>query len=251
MISVESGLTDLRALVNQARVLATGLQHAAPHVSPSLSVQYLFERAAQLEQAALEFETFTSDKPEKEEREKICALIKETLHQDEALRNQYHVGNKFAFLRDRLQVVLGPLEQSLKTIAVAIEEKKTESALPEDTVFYVYLFNAKGAALSSWVSMLTPKLFYEYSVNRPIYADRAAIDLLMKEKPDRRQHAYFSISAKSTDILLSGDAAPKDSYGSPLIKVREGALSFDRLKSFFYNEEEYVINEMGQLVKKI
>ena len=248
---IESVLTDLPVLINQARVLATGLQQAAPSGVPSLSVQYLFERATQLERAILEFGKYLSHPVGKEERANILTFVKEVMAEDVALRDQYQVNNKFAFLRDRLQVIFSPLEESAKTVVAIEEEKKAENALSENNVIvYVYLFNAKGAALSSWESMLTPKLFYEYSVNRPIYADRVAIDALIREKADKRQHACFSVTVKSSDIILSGGGASKDSGGSSLIKVREGGLSFDKLNAFFCDEGEYRMNEMGQLVKK-
>ena len=96
--------------------------------------------------------------------------------------------------------------------------------------------------------MFTPKVFYEYSVNRPIYAEKSHVESFLRSKINKHQHAYLTIMVNRDDItMLEG---PKDALGNPSIKVREGSLRFDRLVSFTHNEQDYVLNKYGELVKK-
>ena len=185
---------------------------------------------------------------EKKQKQKLVELLREGVARDNALREKFQIADKFRFVRDRLQSLLEQLEQHLETIEVA--EKKLEVTQADDEkLAYVYLYNSQGVTLQTWINMLTPKLFYEYSVNRPIYLDKAHIESLIRSKANRVQHAYLTVAIKQTEII-NNENAPKDVLGNAVTKVREGALKFDKLVAISHNDHDYVLTEQGALVKK-
>ena len=184
---------------------------------------------------------------EKDQRLKLIETIRETVARDNALRDQYQIADKFRFVRDRLNALLEQLEQHQESKHA--EEKKLEVVTSEDELLvYVYLYNAQGVSLPTWVNMLTPKLFYEYSVNRPIYTNRVHIDSLVRGKANPVQHAFLTVAMKAKDLIKS-ENPPKDAMGNEVSKVREGALKFERLISLTHNQTDYVLRENG-LTKK-
>jgi hypothetical protein len=184
---------------------------------------------------------------EKDQRLKLIETIREAVAGDNALREQYQIADKFRFVRDRLQALLEQLEQHQESKHA--EEKKLEVVTADDEILvYVYLYNAQGALLPTWTNMLTPKLFYEYSVNRPIYTNKVHIDSLVRGKANPVQHAFLTVAVKEKD-LIKNESPPKDVMGNEVTKVREGALKFERLISLTHNQNEYVLRENG-LTKK-
>jgi hypothetical protein len=163
---------------------------------------------------------------ERELQVKLIQLVQSAVEQDELLRTKHQINDKFRFIRDRLHTVIKRLENELQG-GVGSEEQKTKSALLSDEVLvYVYLYNSKGVILSSWHNMLTPKVFYEYSVNRPIYAEKSYAEALVKQKSNKTQHAYLTIAVKLIDMTKqSSEMAVKDNLGNPVIKVRVLCIS--------------------------
>lgn len=187
----------------------------------------------------------------KEEREKLLQLMRDMLEQDKALRAQYQIGDKFRFIRDRLNALAARIEENLGSLATE-EIKKTDKVLEDDVIIYVHLFNAHGLMFHTWQKMLIPSFFYEYSVNRPIYTDKAQVDAFIRSRPNAVQHGYITLAVKKTDILPAGEVdVGKDSIGNELVKVREGSLQFERVIAFTQNNQEYILNEEGELEKKI
>lgn len=186
----------------------------------------------------------------KEQKEKILQLIQEAVKQDNDLRAQFKVGEKFRFIRDRLNALLSRVEENLTTLQKESEQKLTQ--LQEDeALVYVYLFNAQGLVLKTWQKMVAPSVFYEYSINRPIYADKTAIESYIRSKSNKVQHGYLTVAVKKENILALPESASssKDTLGHPVIKVKEGSLHFDKLFSFTHNNIEYMLSD-GELIKK-
>jgi len=184
---------------------------------------------------------------ERERHNKVIQLVRDAIQNDAQLREKYQVGDKFRFVRDRLNNLLSHLE-SHPMMNVKTEETSAASEVNDDVLVYVYLYNAQGAVLRSWSSMLTPKVFYEHSVNRPIYLDKSHIENVLRSKASRQQHAYLTISIKRDDILSTSHLT--DALGNPVVKVREGKLDFKKLVNFTHNEQDYVLDAGGDLVKK-
>lgn len=187
---------------------------------------------------------------DKEQQEKLIQLVRNAVQRDADLREQYQIGDKFRFVRDQLQALLHQLEGD--TASLTVVNEPTEQVLSaEDDLIYVYLFNAQGNDLRSWLTLLTPKVFYEYSINRPIYADKKHIEMLIKSKANKVQHGYLTMAVVRTDIVVATeDNKTNDAMGNPLIKVKEGALRFEKFITLTHNDHEYHLNEEGQLVRK-
>ena len=187
--------------------------------------------------------------PNEEQREKLLKLMRAALQHDNELRDKYQVGEKFRFIRDRLQALQARVEESL--IALQKQAEQAPEQMAEDEILvYVHLFNAQGLALQSWQKMLNPSVFYEYSVNRPIYAGQVAVEAFIRLKPNKFQHGYLIFAVKKVDILPAGDDQLKDNLGNLIIKVREGSLRVNRLISFMHNDNEYTLSANGELTKK-
>lgn len=181
-----------------------------------------------------------------DKKHKLLELVREAAKQDKELREKYKIGDKFRFVRDRLQALLERLETNLKSKEI-VKEDHTREVREDEQLVYVYLYNTQGMSFPSWKNMLSAKLFYEYSVNRPIYTEKKHIEKLIKSKENKLQHAYLTIALKQSYIIPS---TSNDAFGNPLIKVKEGALKFDRLISFTHNNQDYVLDSQGNLIKK-
>lgn len=187
----------------------------------------------------------SNDSFEKEKQQKVFELVQKTIEQETALREKYEVGDKFRFVRERLKQLLAQLEADLRVEQT--EEKSLYRKLEEGEVpVYVYLYNAKGVQLSSWINLLMPKVFYEYSINRPIYRELSHIQALLNTKTNKQQHAYLTVAMKPGDILTS---TQNDANNNPMIKVRENSLRFDRLISFTHMGQNYFLNADNELEK--
>lgn len=188
---------------------------------------------------------------DKETKEKLRQLVKDSLDVDKNLRDKFHMGDKFRFIRDRLQALSARVQEELDALAMEVE-KKTDKVAEDEVVVYVYIFNAQGLVLQTWQKMLNPSVFYEYSVNRPVYQDKSHVESFIRSRTSKAQHGFLTMVIKKTDILpaVKGAEPGVDIIGNPLVKIREGSLKVEKMLSFTHQENEYVINETGQIIKK-
>jgi hypothetical protein len=185
----------------------------------------------------------------KDREQKVLELVKEAAKFDDELRAQFQVGNKFRFVQDRIKSLLNHLEQVVTVPSeVSAESSSGHQVVSDEVIVYVYLYNAHGMNMRSWQKMLTPKVFDEYSVNRPIYAEKSHVDLLVKSKSNIAQHAYLAVAVKRENILSTG--VSKDANGNPLVKVKERSLDFKKLMTFTHGFQDYTVDEEGELKKK-
>lgn len=180
--------------------------------------------------------------------QKVIELVREATKLDEELRQKYQIGEKFRFVRDRLHALLAHLEENLPKV---VQAKKEMSYVPQENevVLYIHLYNVHGPKFNTWQNMVNPKVLYEYSVNRPIYKEKSALESVIKNKPNPVQHAYIAIAVSSLDLISNGNGH-KDSMGNLLVRVKEGSLHISKLVSFVHNNQEYLIDSKGNLVKK-
>lgn len=182
----------------------------------------------------------------KTKTERLLAIVQEALAKDEELRTTYQVKDKFRFIRERLQYLLTRVEENLKNVQEA-EEKHIDELSQDEQLVYIYLFNAQGIHIESWHKMLQPGVFYEYSINRPIYQDRKYVENIIKTKSNRQQHGFIIIAQNKNDII-SGQT--QDALMQPLIRVRDGSLNPKRVHGFVHNGQEYALIS-GKLVPKL
>ncbi len=189
------------------------------------------------------------NKDQKDQIEKILQLVQSAIQQDQELREKYKIGDKFRFIRDRLIALQSRIEEQINAMQKETE-KKTDLITEDEVMVYVHLFNAQGLVFQTWQKMISPSVFYEYSVNRPVYAEKSLVESFIRSRPNKVQHGFIGVIIKKQDILSIPDAEmTKDAVGNPLIKIREGSLLFNRFSSFVHNGHEYVLNE-EKLVKK-
>ena len=180
---------------------------------------------------------------EKEQNIKLLALLKKATEQDESLREKYQLGDKFKFIREKLRSIFAQVETEISDVAhdVKLPEKKLHN---DEISLYVYLYNAKGALLANWQPLLTPKVFYEYSVNRPIFKEKKMVTQFIKLKASPLQHGYLTVAVHPGDVVDTY----QDSQGATLVRVKEGSLHYSKLLMFTHNEQDYVLDSEGRLV---
>lgn len=187
-------------------------------------------------------------KDSQELKEKLMQIVNEAVSVDAKLRADLNIGDKFRFIRDRLQALKQQVEETLQTIKV--EETGTKQVIADDEqLVYVYLFNAHGIDTQSWMKMLHPSVYYEHSVNRPIYGAKEHVEMVIRNKSNRVQHGYLEVAVKKVAILNKGDENLKDSLGNPLLKIKEGSLRPERLICLTHNGNLYYVDENGRLAK--
>lgn len=191
-----------------------------------------------------------SDK-DHEQKAKLLQLMRDAVQKDNELRATYQIGDKFRFIREKLINLVTKVEESIKELEVA-EETKKDVVAEDEAIVYIYLFNAQGLVFKSWQKLVTPSVFYEHSVNRPIYTDKNQVEAFIRSKTSKALHAFLTIIVKKQDILPvpAGLEAPKDAIGGALVKVREGSLRFERLVSFTHVEKEYRVTAAGEIILK-
>lgn len=177
----------------------------------------------------------------------LLNLLKVAIENDTKLREQYHVGDKFRFIRDRLNALFTHLEENLKEAQETTTEK-TSLPLADETLIYVYLFNVQGTIFKTWEKMLNPSVFYEYSINRPIYENQKDVEAIIRSKKNKAQHGYLTIAIKKEDLLPTEGS--KDMMGHPLVRVREGSLNTDKLIAFTHGGHEYVWDDENHELKR-
>lgn len=186
-----------------------------------------------------------------ETRNKLLQLVSETIAEEKALREKYQIGDKFRFIRDKLALLQAKVDEGLQEIDAAKPLGPSALAADEALVF-VYLFNAQGLVASTWQKMLHSSVYYEYSVNRPIYMSKDHIESFIRSKPNKVQHGYLTVAIKKDLILpaLADSPALKDINGNELIKIKEGSLHFNRVIAFRYNDADFTVLESGEMLKK-
>ena len=86
---------------------------------------------------------------QKEQKEKLLQLMLDAMRLDAELRETYQVGDKFRFIRDRLNALKTNLDEHLSELQKKIE-KGPDAPAEHEMLVYVYLFNAQGVLLQTW-----------------------------------------------------------------------------------------------------
>lgn len=184
-----------------------------------------------------------------DQKTKLLKIMQDVIQHDNALREKYQMGEKFRFIRDRLHGLLAKVEDEL-SIQQQENDSRSDVILENEVVIYIYLYNAQGQLFQTWHKLLNPSVFYEYSVNRPIYTEKADVEAFIRHKKNPTHHAYLAVAVLKEHVL-NAEPLQKDALGQPLIKVKEGSLKINRLMGFHHSGDEYTLDENNQLQKKI
>lgn len=187
-------------------------------------------------------------KDTKELKEQLEKLIQDALSKDKSLREEFGVGEKFRFVKDKLAALESSVEDALASVKI-IEDEAKQDLEEDEAEVYVYIFNAHGIDVQTWTKMLHPSVYFEYSVNRPIYESKDHIESVIRNKPNKTQHGYMTVGIKKEDIIINSEQGQKDSAGVPMIKVREGSLKPEKFINFTHNDIEYFMGDDGKLIK--
>lgn len=187
---------------------------------------------------------------QKNQYKKLHELLLETIKRDQELREKYKIGEKFRFIRDRLNSLKSQIDQNLAKMEEVKKEERREEPGPDETFVYVYLFNAQGLNLKSWQPMLSQRVFYEYSINRPIYAEKSQMEAYLRTKTNKNQNGFLTFIIKKADILPQVEPA-RDTINNPLIKVKEGSLKMENFLVLTTNNADYVLSAEGEIIKKV
>src|SRR3990167_1873774 len=111
----------LNTLTQHTKRLAGGLQSVAPSTieGPSNSILYLSETGKQLEALSTELHQFlySSESPltsTEDYKNKWIEIMQRAIAQDQSLRDQYQIKEKFRFISESLSKLLSQIEQGHK-----------------------------------------------------------------------------------------------------------------------------------------
>ena len=100
--------------------------------------------------------------------------------------------------------------------------------------------------------MLTKDALFSHSVNRPVYGEEKYILQLLSSRDVLAHNAALAVWVKKEDInTIMGGGFAQDPLGQPLVRVREGAFSPDRIDYFLHNNVKYEVGARGVLSKKV
>lgn len=182
-------------------------------------------------------------------------LIEQALTEELALREKHAIGARFGVIGSQLNSLLdgAKMQLSVKLDSAATKKQTIVELSPADdeTVVYVYLFNARGRVLSTWSKLLNNRALHEHSVNRPIYTDVAHIEELIRSKTDACNHGFFKIIVKNEHIIADvANTTFFDSLGHPLLRLRQGGLKVERILSINLSGKHYRLTDEARLVEQ-
>jgi hypothetical protein len=180
--------------------------------------------------------------------EKVTAKLQEIVEQEAKLRKKYKIGSKYNVVRMQLGVLIDEVNKmwAKQNNIEEVKKPQREQLTEDEMLVYVYLFNAQGLILPSWEGVLTQRALFDHSINRPIYATKDQVEMILRSKPNAVKHAYIEVAIKQEDIMpaINGNTQ-QDQFGSPLLRLKQGALKQEKIKHFYYNNKIYRVTADG------
>lgn len=185
-------------------------------------------------------------------KDKLEASLKVLKALDEAIKNgpwEYNlffrgIGKKLRDARENLVKKLGLEEYAKEEERIASEASLTEG---QYTLVYVSLYQAEGANLQKWQSVVNT--LAGYNVTRPVYQNEEDIKNAIRAKEFRQNDAYAIVKIRKDDIMpVFADKPPSDRHGHPLLVLREGAIKLENIQQFVHQSGQYTFRN-GVLTK--
>ena len=155
------------------------------------------------------------------------------------------LGKKIQKIHDDFSTRVDSTHQSLshKSAQHHLTQKPSET---QKEVF-VALYSSDGANLESWEKILVN--LPRQTVSRPVYSEEEAIKKIFKDKKKPVNDAYVVMYIDQNALLMmAGDKAPKDRFGTELLTLKAKALSLDHMLRFVHTSGVYTYQK-GRLIK--
>ncbi len=212
---------------------------------PGLEQEYLKALSKKL-QSSLVHLNQSDEKEEGFSVEEQVVFHQDIVDMEMTAREEFNIGARFSVLQSQLQKLLVDYREGMKVLSTEfIESQSKKEELQEDEIItYVYLFNAHGRRLNSWLQLLSPQGLTDMSVNRPIYAKREHVDELLRSKADANLHAYIKVAVKKANVLMPlEESVLKDSIGNLLLRIKHAAIKQDKILGFYHQGKEYTFSK--------
>lgn len=112
---------------------------------------------------------------------------------------------------------------------------------------YIALYSTDGLNIQSWERILfnLPRQI----ISRPIYADEAHAQAIIKTKENKNNEAYVSFLVDPNDLLsVPADKIPMDKLGNPMLILKDNTLNLDNIQRFIHQSGIYRYHA-GRLIK--
>jgi hypothetical protein len=182
--------------------------------------------------------------------------VKNLAEKETQLRTQYEIGDRYRVIRDKISVLVHTIEEFAANHSVSLQsDELIKDSLTSESLslaegecwVYVYLYNAKGAELALWFSMLSDAALEDYTFNRPIYREESQVQAFIRSRPSDNEYAYLTLKIKETDVI-DPESPTKDSLGVALMSLTERSLLLANAFSFVHKGKTYYFNkESGEL----
>lgn len=114
---------------------------------------------------------------------------------------------------------------------------------------FISVYQTEGNNLQKWFA--TMKSLAEYSISRPVYAEEAHVQALIRSKADPEREGYVVLFVKEDDIIqLPPSRVATDRLGNELLSLKVGAVKRENIIEFVHAQQHYEMDEMGLRLRK-
>jgi len=186
----------------------------------------------------------------------MVEVLSDLVHQEQQIRQECALSNDLRAVRHQLHESIAQLQAQSEDYIDQADAHRPEVPATSDILqegqclVYLYLFNATGQILANWEPMLSEKSLYEYSVNRPVYAEEKAVLTFIENKPPIERHAYVVFKIAKNQVNDSAHQMRTDVFGQTLVKLVEGVFTSENFLSFNHAGQTYCLKD-GKLIAKV
>ena len=162
--------------------------------------------------------------------------------------------NSSLFLRNTLKPLIAVKEEAeteLKKYEEVSTARISKKYMPteHEIAVYISLFQSDGYNIGKWAMQL--RSLDRYTVGRPIYEQEADVEKRIRLRSSGAvNEAYVTVTVKKTDIQSNSfQASLKDTFGHPLLSLKETAVRNGKIGEFVHQNSRYDFID-GQLIKK-
>lgn len=233
----------------------TSLVSGKAELKPGFNLAFQIKQSALIKQKEAALQEFTDLYEEgglsdQEAAQRLIDIASSASDEENKLRQSFQVDDKPSFIATQLENLARKIKDNLKfvvskTLADAGADKG--ALAPDELMVYVHLFHSQGQTMRSWRALLSPDIFRECSINRPVYLEQSHVNNLMAANKDKLNHACVVVKIKKSEVK-EGDV--RDEYNQPLLKLKAGALDPKNIVSFIHDERPYKLTPEGEFVRQ-